>query len=463
MVLKKTFRPKRVLGLFQVIMINVIAVDSIRTLPFAAEYGFSLVFYYLVAAVTFFIPSALVSAELGSGWPNTGGIYVWVREAFGETASLITIWLEWICNVVWYPTILALMAGVIAYLFDPELASNKLYMISVILVIFWGATYINCLGMNASSWLSTISAILGTIFPMLFIALLGVVWYMKGHPMEISFTWKSFFPDKSGLDNLAFLSNVFFGLLGLDMAATHAAEMKNPTKDYPRALAISVVIILTTIILGALGIAVTVPKTDLNLVTGALQAFTIFLNKLGYSWLIPVMACFIVLGGLGGVGAWIIGPTKGLMVASRDKSLPEGLSKVNKYGSPAKILIIQGVIVSFLCLAFVIMPSVRSSFWLLSIITAQLAMTVYVFLFLAGIALQFKKPKVHRAFKVPGGKPGMIIVGGLGALSCVGAIVLGFIVPKHLDIQNVFQYECLLVGGIAVMCLIPYLLHKFSK
>lgn len=461
--IKKNLTSKQVLGLFPVVMINVIAVDSIRTLPFAAEYGFSLVFYYLLGALTFFIPSALVSAEMCSAWPSTGGIYIWVREAFGKKWGLIVIWLEWICNVVWYPTIMALIAGVLAYFFDPELAKNKLYMISTILIIFWGATFINCLGMKASSWLSMVSAVIGTILPMMFIAILGVIWYAKGHPMEISFTWDSFLPNKGKLDNLAFLSNVLFGLIGLDMAATHAAEMKNPTKDYPKALAISVVIILATIILASLAIAMTVPNKELNLVTGSLQAFIIFLDKFNMHWLVPVMAFFIVLGGLGGVGAWIIGPTKGLMVASHDGSLPKSLSKVNKHGAPSRILILQGIIVSFLCLVFIVMPSVHSSFWLLSIITAQLAMLAYVFLFLAGIKLKFSKPLIPRPFTVPFGKTGMIIVGSLGALSCISAIALGFIVPQHVGLKNVLNYELTLIGGLLLMGALPYFIHKLSK
>src|SRR5262245_25822142 len=111
---------KKILGVFSLVMINVIAVDSLRSLPFSATYGFSLIFYYLLAAICFFFPVALVAAELATGWPNKGGIYVWVREAFGERWGFLVIWLQWIYNVVWYPTILAFIAGTIAYLFDPK-------------------------------------------------------------------------------------------------------------------------------------------------------------------------------------------------------------------------------------------------------------------------------------------------------------------------------------------------------
>ena len=54
--------PKRVLSVFSLVMINVIAVDSLRTLPISAQLGFSLVTYYAFAALAFFIPVALVAA-----------------------------------------------------------------------------------------------------------------------------------------------------------------------------------------------------------------------------------------------------------------------------------------------------------------------------------------------------------------------------------------------------------------
>lgn len=453
---------KKALGVFQLVMINVIAVDSIRTIPFSAEYGFSLIFFYLLASILFFIPSALISAELGSGWPTTGGIYVWVREAFGKNASLIVIWLNWIYNVVWYPTIMALIAGTAAYFFNPSIAQNKIYMVTMILILFWGATYVNCLGMKASSTLSTISAIIGTIFPMVLIGILGIVWIVLKKPLEIDISWQSLLPERKNTGNLAYLSNVLFGLIGLEMAATHAADMRNPKKDYPKAIAISVVIILLTIIFASIAVALIVPKSDLNLVTGTLQAFSLFVHKLQIPWLLPVIAFFIILGGLGGVSAWIIGPPKGLMVAAKDKSLPEFLSKTNKHGVPVRILILQGVIVSFLCFAFVIMPSVNSSFWLLSAITAQLAMVVYLFLFLSGIKLHFSQPQIPREFRIPLGRTGIIITTFFGSLACVATIIFGFIPPTHLGILNILDYELTLIGGTIVLCMVPFLIHKLK-
>lgn len=452
----ESFSSKKALGFFQLVMINVIAVDSIRTLTFSAVYGFSLLFFYLVTALVFFIPTALVSAELGTGWPNRGGIYVWVREAFGKKWSLVAIWLNWIYNVIWYPTIMALIAGTIAYFFDPGLASNRLYMCGSTLVLFWLATWINCHGMKASSVFSTIGALLGTLLPMVLIAVLGIIWVVQEKPMQVAFTWDQFIPGGKQTDNLAFLTNVFFGLLGLEMAATHAAEMRNPKRDYPRSVFTAAIIILTTIVLGSLAISIVVPNHDLSLATGVMQAFKVFTDTYQIPWLLPLIAGCIVLGGLSAVGAWIIGPTKGLLVASQDGSLPKFLSPINAKGVPVRILILQAIIVSVLCLVFILLPTVNSSYWILSVMTAQLALIVYLSLFASAIKLHYHKPHVQRSFRIPGKKWGMWTASTLGILSCLAVIAFGFFPPAQIPWQNVFAYESILVAGMVLCCAIPF-------
>jgi len=451
---------KKTLGFFQLVMINVIAVDTIRTLPFAAEFGFSLVFFYLLAGALFFIPSALVSAELGTGWPNTGGIYVWVREAFGKRFGFVIIWLNWIYNLFWYPTIMALIVGAFAYLIDPALASNKIYMVCAILISFWGLTLLNCFGMHISSLFSTIGSLVGTILPMILVILLGAIWIAKGKPIEISFSLGSFFPSAEHGGNIAFLSNILFGLLGLEMAATHAAEMRDPLRDYPKSLFTAVFIILGSMIFASLAIAIVVPHQELSLVVGIMQAFTTFIDAYHLGWLLPFIAFCIILGGLSSVAAWIIGPTKGIMVASRDGSLPHWVGKTNEEGVPVTILLLQGAIVSVLCLVFVLMPTVNSSFWLLSAMTAQLALIVYIALFAAGIKLHYRRPDVKRSYKIPGGNKGIWIVCSMGIFACLAVISLGFIPPKQMGIKNVLSYELTLIGGIAVFCITPLLIKR---
>lgn len=453
----------KILTFFHIVMITVISVDSIRTPPFSAVFGFSLLFYYAIAAIFFFIPSALVSAELGTGWPHTGGLYVWVREAFGQKVALAVIWLNWVYNLAWYPTIMTLIAGVSTYLFNPALAENKLYIISVVLVLFWTATIINTFGLRILQWISTFGVIIGTLLPMLAIIILGSLWLINGNPSEIAFGWGEIVPKTVDLDKLAFFSNVLFGLLGLEVVAAHAGEMKNPQKDYPRALLIAAAIILVSLVLASLAIAIVVPHDHLSFVTGILQAFSAFLAAFHLSWLTPFIAFCIILGGLGSVSSWLVGPTKGIMVAGQDGNLPQIFTKVNKHGVQTGALFLQAIIVSFLCLAFVLMPTVNSSFWLLSIITAQLAMLVYTTLFAAAIKLHHHKKEVRRTFKIPGGAIGIWTVSLSGILITLFALVVGFIPPANIPMHSKLTYELSLIGGMLILILIPFILYKVTK
>lgn len=92
-------------------MINVAAIISLRNLPLMSKYGFASVFFYLVAALIFFLPLAFVTAELATTWPEEGGVYSWVKEAFGMDLGFLAIWLDWIANAVFFPTLLSFIAA----------------------------------------------------------------------------------------------------------------------------------------------------------------------------------------------------------------------------------------------------------------------------------------------------------------------------------------------------------------
>jgi amino acid transporter len=458
-----TKAPHKPLSMFALVMINVIAVDSLRNLTVGAEYGFALVFFYILAALLFFIPTILITAELATGWPVTGGAYVWIREAFGAQWGFLSIWLQWIYNVVWYPTIFAFIAGVLAYLVEPALVNNKYYMLGAIILTFWAMTCINFWGIKTASIVSTIGAIFGTILPMFFIACLGVFWILAGKPRQIHFTFSNLLPSHAHIQNIAFMTNILFGLLGMEMSAVHAGDVRHPGKDYPRALAYSSVIILGTLIFSSLAITLVVPLEKLNLVSGLIDAFKIFFDSYHFSGLLPIMVILIALGCLSGAAAWIIGPARGLLVATQDSDLPRFFSKHNRKNVPIGILVTQGIIVSLLCLVFFIMPTVKSSYWLLSNLAAQLALLFYILLFAAALRLHYKCAHVKRAFKIPGGSWGMWLVSGTGILTCCVAIIVGFLPPTQVAVGKIATYEMLLILGMLVFCLPPFIFHRLCK
>ena len=118
----------------------VAAVASIRSLPAMAVYGLGSIMLFLIPAVLFFIPVALVASELGTGW--NGGIYGWVKQAYGDRLGFFAIWFLWIEVVVWYPSVLGFAASTLAYMFNPKLANNGLFTCIVIIVFYWASTFL---------------------------------------------------------------------------------------------------------------------------------------------------------------------------------------------------------------------------------------------------------------------------------------------------------------------------------
>lgn len=452
---------KKTLNAFSLVMINVIAVDSLRTLPFSAKYGFSLLFFYVLAGLFFFLPIALVSAELATAWPNTGGLYVWIKEAFGRRWGFFIIWLQWIYNVVWYPTILSFIAATSVYLIDPAITQNKFIMLSLVLGLFWLTTLVNCFGMRVSGWISTAGTLLGTLLPMGFIIILASLWLYQGYESQVTISASALLPNMSDLKNAGFFITIIFGLIGLEMSAAHAGEVKNPVRDYPRAMLISALIILCSLTFSSLAIAIVVPAKELGLTTGLIQAYDIFFTALGIPWMKPIIAALIALGALACVSAWVIGPTKSLWATSIDGGLPAFLQTLNRHHVPVAILLLQGIIFTLLCSVFLLMPTVTSSYWILSALTAQLALIVYIGLFAAAIRLRKVKPANTRAFHIPGGVWGLRIVAGVGITTCCLGIAIGFIPPEDVQIENTALYVIMLLAGMCLFCLPPFLLDKY--
>lgn len=460
-------RITRTLSVFTLAMINVAAIGSVKNWPLIAEYGFSAIFFYLLAALVFFLPISLVSAELATGWPKLGGIYVWVKEAFGHRTGFLAIWLLWFENVIWYPTVLSFVAATIAYIFDPELAQSRLYTGAMILILYWLATLANLRGMRFSSWISTVSVICGTFLPGALIIGLGIAWFYSGKPLQISFNTESLFPNMGSLQPWIIFTGVLLTLAGMEMSAIHARDVKNPQRDYPRAILLSFLLIVGLTLLGVLSIASVIPHEKISLVAGSLQAFSIFVESSQLSFLTPYIAVCIAIGALGAVSTWVIGPTRGLLAAAQYGDLPSFFTKVNKNGMPSSLLICQGAIVSFLSLLFVLMPTVNAAFWTLTVLVSLLYLIIYILMFAAAIKLRYKRPEVERSYKVPFGKAGIWFIAGTGILSSIFSFIVGFFPPAVFTKGGLFGspvfYVSFLIAGVLIVCISPFIILSFKK
>lgn len=455
----------KVLSVFKLVMITSAFVISIRNMPMIAETGLEMLFYTSIPAILFMIPCGMVSAELATGWPQAGGVYVWIREAFGERWALLAMWFLWVQMFFGMVMILSFVASMWAFVFYPEIATNKTYLMIIIVGMYWLLTFINFKGMKASSFISTWGVILGVFIPGGVIILLALVYLIQGDPIQLSFTSAkaSFVPDLANANTWAFFTSMVFVYAGLEMSSVHANEVKNPQRNYPVALFLGVLLLLILNIFGSLSVAIVVPQQNISLVAGIMQAFTDFFHYFHLDWLVPVLAFLAALGASGQVSTWVLGPCKGILGVAKQGDLPPWFAKTNSAGVPTNLLILQALAISIVGLTYQIIPDVNEAFFLLLIMATQMYIIVYLFMFGAGIKLRYDFPEVPRAYKIPGGNAGMWIVAGAGFLTVLFCFFAGYVPPQQIPGHVSALYKPFLIIGMLVMGVIPLIIYQFRR
>ncbi len=457
------------LGVITLAIMNVTAVVSLRGLPAEAEYGISSAFYYLFAAIVFLIPTSFVAAELAAMFQDKqGGVFRWVGEAFGKRMGFLAIWLQWVESTIWYPTVLTFGAVALAFIGsnsaeDMNLASNKMYTLAVVLIIYWAATFISLKGLGWVSKVAKIGGLVGTIIPAFLLMILAVIYLASGGTSQMDFGG-DFFPNITKLDNLVLASGIFLFYAGMEMTGIHVKDMNNPAKEYPRAVFIGAIITVLIFVLGTFSLGIIIPQKDINLTQSLLVGFDNYFKYIHASWLSPIIAVALAFGVLAGVLTWVSGPSKGIYAVGKAGYLPPFMQKANSLGVQKNILLIQGAAVTLLSLLFVVMPSVQSFYQILSQLTVLLYLIMYLLMFAAAIYLRYSMKDTPRPFRL--GKKGncvMWIVSGVGFLGSLLAFVLSFIPPAQIAVgSNATWYSVLIIGGLVVV-VAPFIIYAMRK
>lgn len=460
-------------------LMTVAAVVSLRGLPMMAKEGLSMIFYILFSTVIFLLPAAMVSAELGSAFSGkSGGVYAWVKAAFGSRWGFTAIWLQWIQNVVWYPTVLGFASSCLAYFFmSPELSASGTYTGIVTLIFYWCATFVALNGSRAVNSVAKYGVVWGTLLPGALIIVLGALWIFQGNDNALFIETIKLssgqtvvehhppvlFPHIVGLGSIAFLAGIVLLFAGVEVQAVQVVDMENPSRQFPFAMLIAAIIIFILFLLGSLAVAFIIPADQLSLTAGLMQAFQVLFDHYKLSILTPILGLLMAFGSIGGVMSWVTGPSRGLLATAQQGEIPPFLAKTNEHGSPVTILIIQAIIVSILACLYFIIDNVSVAFFVLSAMTVTLYLVMYMLMFAAAIYLRITQPELPRVYKIPGGIIGMFIVAGIGFLGVAFATIVGFFPPTNLPVGNPELYVTLVASGMIVFIGLPLIINSMKK
>lgn len=452
------------LSIFTLAMINVAAVVSLRGLPAEAEYGLSSIFYYIFAAIFFLIPVSLVSAEMATGWPQKGGVFRWVGEAFSPSLGFMAIFLQWLQNSIWFPTVLTFAAVSIAFMgpddnYDLALSSNKIYTLCIVLGVYWAATLANFFGVKISGAISKWGSILGTLLPGAVIIILGFGYAFSGGEIQMPLNKSDLIPDLTNFDNLSLAVSIFLFYAGMEMSSVHIKDVADPQHDYPKAIFIAAIITVALFILGTLALGFIIPQSQINLTQSLLVGYNDLFAFFGYPWLGQVMAFLLALGVFAGVSTWIAGPSKGLLAVGKAGYLPKWFQYTNEHGVQVHILLIQALIVTALATMFVLLPSVQAAYQILSAMTVGLYLIMYMVMFAAFIKLRIARPNVKRTFTAPLG----FFFGYLGLIASAIAFILSFYPPDQINTGSPMAWVLILIIGVAIGVLAPFAIYSLRK
>lgn len=453
---------------FGLALLNITAVISLNGLPSEAEYGLSSVFYFLFAAVFFLIPVSLVAAELATGWPEKGGVFRWIGEAFKGRLGFMAMFLAWVEVCVFVPTSLTFGAVALAYINPDEsqaqsLSGNSVFILVVVLAVFWLALFVAMLGSKGFATMAKWGGIIGVFIPIAVLVGFGIAYAAAGNAPQMDVSWAKLIPDFSSFGTVVLAASIFLMYAGMEMNAVHVKEVKDATRNFPIAIFISAIVTVLIFVLGSLAIAWVVPQSDINLTQAILVTYIDIFTWAGIPWAASVIAIMLAVGVLVNITTWVAGPSTGLLAVAKAGYLPKAFQKTNKHGAAVTIMFTQAAIVTLVSVLFVLLPSVQSAYQILNQLANVLYLTVYLLMFASIIRLRYTQKDRPRPFRLGKGNTLVWIIAGVGFLASLAAYIFSFIPPSQINVGSPVLYIAILVGAAVLAYAIPNIIYQVRK
>jgi len=438
---------RKTMGFWDVLLFNIATVLGPRWIAAAGHNGTSSISLWILAAVFFFLPGALVINELSSRFPEEGGLYVWSREAFGDFHGFIAGWTYWIYTVFYFPGLLLASASMSAYIIGGRgavLAQDRTFLLTVSLAMLLVAVVLNIIGLNVGKWLQNAGGV-GTYVPLLMLGAVAALVCLR-HGSATHFTIANMMPAWNW-DTVNFWSQIAFAFTGLELVSAMSEEIRDPRRTLPRAAYGASALIALMYIAGTFATLALVPAADLD-------------PQLKIGLLGVLAAILVTVGNAGGVGSTVAGIARVPFVVGIDRYLPAAFGKIHpRWKTPYISILVQAIVSGAILLVSQINDSTRGAYQFLIDAAIILYFIPFLYMFAAVIKLAHRRDRKENphAVLVPGGIPGVWISGGLGFVVVLVGIFVSLVPPG--DSTNKLGFELKLVGGTIASILLGLVLY----
>jgi glutamate:GABA antiporter len=451
---------RKTMGFWDVLLFNIATVLGPRWIAAAGHNGTSSISLWVLAAVFFFVPGALVINELSSRFPEEGGLYAWSREAFGPFHGFVAGWTYWIYTVFYFPGLLLASASMSAYIIGGrgvELAQNRTFLLTVSLGLLLVAVVLNIIGLNIGKWLQNAGGV-GTYVPLVILVVIAAIVALT-HGSATHFTPHNMLPAWNW-DTVNFWSQIAFAFTGLELVSAMSEEVRDPRRTLPRAVFGAGALIALMYIVGTFAILALIPAANIDPQSGVFNAITIGSTALKIGALGMLAAILVTFGNAGGVGSTVAGIARVPFVVGIDRYLPAAFGKIHpKWKTPYISILVQATVSGAILLLSQINDSARGAYQFLIDAGIILYFIPFLYMFAAVIRMAARRDRNENphAVLVPGGKTGVWICGGLGFLVVLLGIAVSLVPPG--DSTNKLGFELKLVGGTLASILLGLVLY----
>lgn len=466
--MKQEGTTKKSLTLFGFFAMTASMVMAVYEYPTFATSKLHLVFYLLLGGFLWFIPVALCAAEMATvdGWEK-GGVFTWTGKNLGKKYGFANLFFEFFEITVGFVTMIYFILGALSYVFDwPALNSNPMIKFIGVLVIFWILALSQFGGTKYTAKIAKIGFIVGILLPAAILIILALVYIIQGNPIYIS-SKDTFVPDFTKVNTLVVFVSFILSYMGVEASATHANEMDNPKKEYPLAMLLLVIVAIVVSTLGGLAIAAVIPQDQINLSAGVVQTFAVLLGHFtaNNTILVKIIALLLAFGVIAEVSSWVVGPTRGMIIAAEEGAIPKSWAKTNEHDVPVYLVIAQGIIVSIwdAVLTFGAGGS-NLSFLAAMSLTVVIYLSGYI-LFFVGYIKAILGEGLNGAYQMPGGKPVKIIVAIIGLATSIFAFFISFVPPTSIAGNAVksHEYMWMLIISYVISLILPFAIYDLCQ
>lgn len=437
----------RSLGLWDLILLNVVAIVNLNIVPVTAASGFPSITLWIGALLLFFLPQGIAVAEFATRYPEEGGIYVWTRKLFGDTHGFVSGWCYWTNNVFYIPTLLLYLVGIAVYMGGPGavgLADHRGFAFGLSMALLWGFTALNVRGLGVGKWVNNIGA-LGAIGATLVLLGVAAAAFARsgGQGLHALPGVSGLLPTLDEWRTASAFSVICFALVGLELASVMGDEVREPRRNIPRAALVGGLACGVLYLAATFSLLAAFPKDELSVIQGILQAFERLGSLAGVSLLIAPLAFILTLSISGATSAWLSGSARIPFVAGLDRYLPQALGRVHpKWRTPYVALVTHAALSSiFIAMSF-IGAGVRDAYLTLLELAVVIQLVPFVYLYL-GLVLVAGRPGGHYR------RPLVLRIAGIAGLGAtLMALATAFIPPA--SVESPLQYEIKMIVGSAL-------------